>query len=199
MWSYRIYNSGGGSESVNLPTITNASYLFYKNARLNCLEHLVSLCKQVVNVSNMFADCTEVTSVDLSGIEPVGITDINNMFTRCTNLTDLNLDNFDASNVTTTMNAFTGCSALTNLKFMKNLGKAYTQAANNYAMYKVDLYNSQNLTHDSLMSIINNVYDLTLVYSGTTYTQALRIGATNKAKLTVEEIAMATNKGWTIA
>ena len=53
---------------------------------------------------------------------------------------------------------------------------------------------SNNLTHDSLAAMINNLYD----YSGGT-AHTLTIGATNLAKLSAEEIAAATAKNWTIA
>ena len=48
------------------------------------------------------------------------------------------------------------------------------------------------------MNVINNLYDLNLTYNvangGTLYTQSLNLGSTNKAKLTAEEIAIATAK-----
>lgn len=54
------------------------------------------------------------------------------------------------------------------------------------------------LTHESLMNIINNLYDLNLTYNvaggGTLYTQKLVIGEENIAKLTADEIAIATAK-----
>ena len=46
--------------------------------------------------------------------------------------------------------------------------------------------------HDSLMSIINNLATVTT-------TQTLTLGSTNLAKLSSEEKAIATNKGWTLA
>ena len=52
-----------------------------------------------------------------------------------------------------------------------------------------------NLTVDSLMNVINNVYDLTANgLSG----QSLKFGQTNLDKLTPEQIAVATAKGWTL-
>lgn len=52
---------------------------------------------------------------------------------------------------------------------------------------------SNKLSHDSLMSFVNALEDLT--ESGTTKT--ITFGATNLAKLTEEEKAIITNKGWT--
>ena len=54
---------------------------------------------------------------------------------------------------------------------------------------------STKLTHESLMSIINALYDYK--DSGKTYTVTL--GTENLAKLTDAEKAIATQKGWTLA
>lgn len=58
----------------------------------------------------------------------------------------------------------------------------------------LDVKNNYNLTHDSLMSIINCLIDNTS--SGTKKT--LTINDTNKGKLTAEELAVAEKKGWTV-
>ncbi|MBQ9096942.1 MAG: hypothetical protein IJY55_00920, partial [Clostridia bacterium] len=52
-----------------------------------------------------------------------------------------------------------------------------------------------NLTFDSLVSIILALKD----YSGTSTTKTVTLGATNLAKLTDSEKAIATQKGWTLA
>jgi hypothetical protein len=54
---------------------------------------------------------------------------------------------------------------------------------------------SKNLTHDSLINILEHLKDY--AGSGTTYT--LTLGSTNLAKLTDAEKAIATQKGWTLA
>lgn len=54
--------------------------------------------------------------------------------------------------------------------------------------------NISKLTHDSLMSAINCLKD----YSGSGASYTLTIGATNLAKLTDAEKAIATQKGWTL-
>ena len=51
------------------------------------------------------------------------------------------------------------------------------------------------LTHDSLMSIINQLTD----FSGTGETRSITFGSTNLAKLTDAEKQIATGKGWTLA
>lgn len=56
---------------------------------------------------------------------------------------------------------------------------------------------SLKLTHDSLISIINTLYDYS-TYTGTT-TWKVTLGSTNLANLTDAEKAIATEKGWTLA
>ena len=51
---------------------------------------------------------------------------------------------------------------------------------------------ASQLTHESLINIINKVYD---IKSMGLETQRIRIGTTNITKLTAEEIAIATEKG----
>ena len=55
---------------------------------------------------------------------------------------------------------------------------------------------SDKLTHDSLLSILNALEDKTSDESGTTWT--IGLGPTNIAKITANEKAIATQKGWTI-
>lgn len=104
----------------------------------------------------------------------------------------------NVSNIFNKSNTF-----FTTFNGISNLGKAYTQQAANYANYTLDLSKSTGLTHDSLMNVINGLYDLNLTYNvaggGTLYTQKLILGSTNLAKLTDDEIAIATNKGWTVS
>lgn len=79
-------------------------------------------------------------------------------------------------------NMFMSCADLVNLEIEGRIGK--------------NGFNFQwsPLSHDSLMSIINALADKTGDTSGTAW--KITIGATNKAKLTAEELEIAENKGW---
>lgn len=157
----------------------------------------------------LYMNCKNATEIDVSGLDFSNAVSGNYMFYYCSSLTNLDLSNLDASKIYGSANNYTmkdalfGCNNLTNLKFVKNLGKAYSIQSNNYNFCTVNLSSCSKLTHDSLIDVINNLYDLNLSYDvangGTLYTQQLRIGSTNLAKLTEEEIAIATNKGWTVS
>jgi surface protein len=151
----------------------------------------------------MFNNCSKLTNIDVSSFNTSNVTGSAQMFQGCKALVDLDLSHFDFSKVNSIITMFGNCTNLTNFKSPKNVGKAFTQKTNNYQPYQMTYSSSTKLTHESLIDIFDNLYDLNLIHNtangGTLYTQKLTIGATNKAKLTSEEIAIATNKGYTVA
>ncbi len=80
-------------------------------------------------------------------------------------------------------NCFIGCGKLANITFEGVIG------------YNFAFTPCPNLTRDSLMSIIEHLQD----FSGTTTKKTLQLHATAKARITEEDIAIATQKGWTVA
>lgn len=119
----------------------------------------------------------------------------NYLFYFCSALETIPL--IDMSISVNVKDAFYGCYELTNLGGLQNLGQAYstTQSANYYE-YKLDLSSCSKLTHDSLMNVINNLYDIAAKGCNT---QQLILGSSNMAKLTAEEVAIGTSKGWSIS
>ncbi len=75
---------------------------------------------------------------------------------------------------------FSGCSKLTNVTFSGEIGNDISFSA------------SPLLSHDSIINIIS-------VLVNTTTKKTLSLGEINLAKLTDEEKAVATEKGWTLA
>ena len=61
---------------------------------------------------------------------------------------------------------------------------------------RIDISHLTQLDHSSLLVIINGLYDY--VGAGSSGTRYIKLGDANLAKLTDEEKAIATNKGWTI-
>jgi surface protein len=158
----------------------------------------------VTDMASMFNRCRNLTELDVSNFNTSNVTDMTQLFYSCTKLTELDLRNFDMSKIIKQSDMFTSASELTNLKSFKNLGKGYVNKSNNYYNYNLSLSTSPKITKESLVDIITNgLYDLNLSYNvangGTLYTQKLILGATNLAKLTAEEIAIATNKGWSVS
>ena len=129
----------------------------------------------VTNMSGMFSYCSNLTTVPL--FDTSSVTTMTNMFFRCVSLTTVPL--FDTSSVTNMNNMFNGCNKLTNLGGFKNLGVA------------INLSASILITEESMVNVFNNLATVTT-------SQTLTLGSTNLAKLTDEEKAIATGKGWTL-
>ncbi len=188
-------------------SVTSIINLF--NGYSNVIVPKIICNNNVRDFTSVYGSCTNATEIDVSGLDFSNATTGNYMFYGCSKLTSLDLSNFDASKISGTAQnhtityMFNGCTNLTNLKFMKNLGKGYVIKATGHNTSTVNLSSCSKLTHESLIDVINNLYDLNLSYDvangGTLYTQNLKIGSTNLAKLTEEEIAIATNKGWTVS
>ena len=70
---------------------------------------------EVTNMSQMFQDCSGLTSVTLSGFDTQNVTDMSQMFNGCSGLTSVSLSGFDTQNVTTMGHMFFGCSSLTSI------------------------------------------------------------------------------------
>lgn len=83
------------------------------------------------------------------------------------------------SNVTGMSGMFSGCSSLKSI-LMHGMKVSF------------DIHASTKFEESDLVTILNNLATVTS-------TQTLTMGATNLAKLTDEEKAIATNKGWTLA
>ena len=155
---------------------------------------------QISNLKQILIDCR--VTLDLSKATPVNTT-----FLGCKQLTYLPI--MDFSSTTTLTGIFSGAEALISIDaiVLKSDGsQTFSEVFKNcYALEEVRISGAigQNgfdvcaspLSHDSLMSIINHLYD----YSGTTTTKTLTLGADNLAKLTDAEKAIATERGWSLA
>lgn len=80
----------------------------------------------------------------------------------------------------------------------RNLGKGFLQngTAANHLMY-FDPW-MQNLSHESLLNIFNELYDLNLHDFKFINQPTIKLGEKNFAKVTEEEIKIATDKGWIV-
>ena len=182
---------------LNFGTYTRSINLFKTRQRLKKAPFIDT--SNVSTAYSMFYDCQSLKEIPQYNTK--NFTNCSNIFYNCISL--VTIPELDFSSCINLDNAFYNCSKLTNLGGFLNLGKGYTRKSNNDSSYKLDLSYCTELTHDSLMNVINGLYDLNLTYNvaggGTLYTQQLILGSTNIAKLTAEEIAIATNKGFSVS
>lgn len=200
--------------SSDTSNVTTMTYMFSGCASLKSIPFINT--GKVIYMNGLFNGCKSLEQVPL--LNTSDVTDMRAMFSGCTSLKTV--PQFDTSKVTSMMDMFSYCSSLEtvpeldassivdvfdmfgsfnpikNFGGLKNLGQAYsTDQAVNYNRYMLRLSSEEKLTHDSLMNVINNLYD---IKSKGVQPQLLWLGDTNKAKLTAEEIAIATNKGWNV-
>ena len=84
----------------------DASYLFYYFGGKN-LDFINKLdTSKVIDMNNMFSQCQNLKTVDVSNFDTSKVTNMGNMFYYCRNLTELDVSNFDTSNVMNMSNMF---------------------------------------------------------------------------------------------
>lgn len=69
----------------------------------------------VTTMSNMFRECSSLTTLDVSGWDVSSVTSMSNMFFGCTSLTTLDVSSWNVSSVTNMRGTFQSCSSLTTL------------------------------------------------------------------------------------
>lgn len=184
---------------LDVSNATDMYQMFSGCSKLTSVTFIGST-KNVTRMSYLFSGCKMLTALPL--LDTSNVYDMFYMFSSCSMLTEIPLLN--AEKVTSMgTGVFDNCNALESFGGLKDIGKAYTSQTTNKTQYVIYLTESPQLTYESLMNVINNLYDLNLSYNvangGTLYTQQLRLGSKNLAKLTPEEIAIATNKGWNVS
>lgn len=153
--------------------VTNMEYMFYNCDNLTNVPQLDT--SNVVNMSSMFYKCIALTTIPL--IDTSKVTNMSYMFYNCSNLATVPA--LDVDKVTNLSYMFDRCSNLKSI-LMTNIG------------FSLKISASTKFERSDLLVILNNLKTVTS-------TKTLTMGATNLAKLTDEDKAIATNKGWTLA
>ena len=160
----------------------------FDTSNVNDMYYMFYFCKElqtvplfnttnVTNMGRMFNNCQKLQTVPQ--FDTANVTNMNNMFAYCQKLKTVPL--FDASKVIDINYMFSGCSSLINLGGFIGLKQ------------NLDLSSSSLLTPDSIVNVINNAKDM----SSSPKTLTLHKDVFNK--LSEEQIATASAKGWNIA
>lgn len=183
--------------------VTKMSNMFNNCASLTTIPQLDT--SNVIIIANMFYNCSSLTTIPL--LDTSNVTIMNGMFNNCSSLTSI--PQLNTSNATDMGFMFAYCASLTSVPRLD--ATSLTNADNMFGgdffplnkftdfggltnlKVNLNLTPCPKLTHDSLMNVINEAADVTAS------PKTLTLGATNLAKLTDEEKAIATNKGWTLA
>ena len=104
-----------GLENLDTSQVTDMSEMFYNCENLTSLDLSHFDTSQVTDMSDMFWYCESLTNLDLSHFDTSQVTDMEEMFLRCDRLTSLDLSHFDTSQVTHMSSMFEYCENLTSL------------------------------------------------------------------------------------
>lgn len=178
-------------EDWDFSGIARAEGIFAMSGLVSCKK--LNLSNSTTSGRMLFQYCNSLISC--SNIDLRNTTQMASTFYDCKNLTDVG--EIRSDKVESWMYPFSGCTKLVNFGGFLNAGMSYsTRSSENNSSYTVRVSDAPNLSHDSLMNIINKLYD---IKTKGCKAQRLQLGSTNLAKLTEEEIAIATNKGFNVS
>ena len=180
---------------IDTSNVTRMNQMFYHCSNLTTIPQIDT--SKVNSMTYMFGYCSNLTTIPQ--IDTSMVTNMAYMFNGCKSLTTI--PQLNGEKIIILSGAFSDCKLLENFNGIINLGQEYltTQSAN-YDYYKLVLTSSTLLTEQSIINILNNLYDIKT--KGCNAQQVI-LGATNLAKLTSTEgqqaLSSATAKGWTIS
>ncbi len=170
--------------------ILYANYMFGDCMELKEVPYFNS--SNVIALTSCFSNCKSLKKI--TEFDTGKATEMREMFNECVALEEI--CELNCQNTKNVQGMFYNNSSLKTLGGLKELGKAYTSSSVNYTAYNLNLTMSSNLTKQSLLNVINGLYDLA---SHNKVAQGLFLGDVNLAKITAEEVAIATNKGWNVS
>ena len=180
---------------LNTSKVTNMKATFQNCTSLTTIPQIDT--SNVTIMTDMFRDCQKLTSIPQ--LDTSSVANMQMMFYNGTvntpALTSVPL--LDTGNVTNISGVF-GCSSVylsnfTDFGGFKDLGKQNSISGTENNGF---LDRCPSLTHESLMNVINNLYDRKSAgYSSRT----LKFGTDHLNKLSDEEKAIAINKGWKLS
>ena len=184
---------------IDTSSVTSMALMLSNCSSLTTIPQIDT--SSVTDMESMFSGCKGLTTIPQ--IDTSNVTSMEFMFRGCSSLTTI--PQIDTSSVTNMYGMFTGCTSLTtipqiNTSTVENMDYIFRYCTSLTDLggfiglkCNLDLSSCRAITHDSIMNVINNAADVT----GNDI--RLKLGSANLAKITDEEKAVATNKGWTLA
>ena len=112
--------SGEDMLQAMVDATNSCRYLFY-NYDGTTLDISRLDTSNVVNMENMFNNCSNLTELDLSNFNTSKVTSMQAMFGGCSNLTELDLSGFDTKSNSVFMAMFNNCSNLIKINGTLNI------------------------------------------------------------------------------
>ena len=109
------YKDAIKSATVKVDGITKTSEMFYGCSNMVSINLSGLDTSKVTSMGSMFSGCSSLSSLDVSGFDTSQVTSMRSMFLGCSGLTSLDVSRFDTSQVTDLSSMFKDCSSLTGL------------------------------------------------------------------------------------
>ena len=113
-WCEKL-NQVEGIKNLNTKEVTDMADMFYECRDLSSLDVSGFNTEKVTDMSGMFYECISLKLLDVAKFNTANVKSMSNMFYRCYNLDLLNVTNFNTANVTNMQGMFSGCFALTTI------------------------------------------------------------------------------------
>lgn len=185
--------------------LTEMGHMFNGCTSLTSLDLSMLDTSNVVYMGNMLRGCINLSYLLINGIDTGNVTDTREMFCECRSLISLDISSFDTSNVVLMNQMFAGCNKLRTL----TLGVFDMSKANITGIFTncnvlmtvtgkivgigqdISLASTGILTNESAMVFINGLAETDEPHTITFHKYVFN-------KLTPEQIAVATAKGWSV-
>lgn len=187
---------------IQYPNSINNSYMFYSAKMVSSEPITINLYG--ANCRYTFGSCS--WDVKELTIDAKNVTDLTNFFAYGGNSNNqtilLNSDSVEQFSGRTGLHKLNAIRCDSMMNFWNNvqdaieLGGFINLGKNLVANTSISFAQSPNLTHESILNIFNTIYDMNLRNKKVSVT--IKLGAENFAKVTEEEIKIATDKGWIV-
>lgn len=180
-------------ESLDFSSCTNLTYLFRYAKTVGTIQPPQNIdCSSATSLQLMFGDSKFSGEINLKNTQNIQY--FTQFAENCSKITKIGV--LDCSSAIVLTNFFRGCISLKEIGGLANLGKAYsTSVVQNYSEYTLDLTSCSKLTHESVINIFNNLYNIS---EKGVKPQLIKLNSMTKRILTDDDIKIATDKGWTI-
>ena len=113
-WCEKL-NQVEGIKNLNTKEVTDMADMFYECRDLSSLDVSGFNTEKVTDMSGMFYECISLKLLDVAKFNTANVKSMSNMFYRCNNLDLLNVTNFNTANVTNMQGMFYSCPTLTTI------------------------------------------------------------------------------------
>ena len=185
---YAMFDGDNKIENIDVSkwdtsSAINMEWMFNGN-NLKTLDVSNFNTSKVTNMFAMFSACQSLTQLDISNFDTSNVLDFGRVFSYWNNVCEeLNISGLNLTKCTSMNLTFTS----TSFKVIRSDGLRLP----NIDMSNIGLNSSTELTVDNIVGLLNALPQSDKGYS-------FQIGSDNIAKLSDEQKAIATDKGWTL-